>query len=260
MDAMVHRAISFANKDVRDFALEDAAAFLTNTWKLLPESNLSLRSKSFYIGEYRIALGKMLGFFEHLDADTIFHSWKGEPDPETLRAMREAARLNLETAKSYLKAKLLASGVIEALAAVSGGDAPLALFMGDLPVDGLERENLVTFLPPAATPSWIESSDPVYRLLRDGRMNESSFDLKNSPFALYLLNRLEPGRLTERMTAVEAFFSCSLSASDFLRGFEDGLLRELVKACAAMVNTRVERLSAWLEGKATEETQARSCG
>ncbi|MEI6875441.1 MAG: hypothetical protein WCL50_09980, partial [Spirochaetota bacterium] len=95
----VSRAIAFANHDVRDFALEDPGEFLSNTWRLLPESNASLRRKgSFSIREYRIALQKMLGFFKSLSPDFIFHQFEDRPASEALAAMRERAKRNLDLA------------------------------------------------------------------------------------------------------------------------------------------------------------------
>ena len=39
----VHRAVELANRDVGNFAHEEVAWFLDNTWNMLPESNLPLR-------------------------------------------------------------------------------------------------------------------------------------------------------------------------------------------------------------------------
>jgi len=251
IEAMVHRAVAFANEDVKDFAMADPGLFLSNTWKLLPESNAPLRYKgAFHVREYRVALGKMLGFFHSLHPDRIYRAYRGVPDPAALERLREAARRNLELADSYLRAKLLAVGLIEAVAEVSGGDAPMALFMGDLPKDSGDTESLVSFLPAVSIPPWIRADDPVYRLLKDGRLSESPFDLKNSPLALYLHDRLPPEAWQADMGASEDYFTGKLPAEGFLMGFDSGLLRDFLSACSRMVPTRKAVLESWLKAHA----------
>jgi len=250
VEAAVHRAIAFANVDVKDFAVSDSGLFLSNTWKLLPESNAPLRRRgSFSIREYRVALGKMLGFFRSLRPGSIYHSYRGIPDDMEMLRLEEASRRNLEYAQTYLQAKLLATGLLEATAGVSGGDAPMALFMGDLPQgegEG-EGETLTSFLPDLPTPSWISATNSVYRLLKDGRLSESSFDLKNSPLALYLYHRLPPHAWGERTKGAEAFFAGSVSAEEYLMGFDPSFRTEFLGACMRMVPTRRAALESWIE-------------
>jgi hypothetical protein len=248
--ALVGRAIAFANRDVQDFALPDAGQFLSNTWKLLPESNAPLRRKgAFSIREYRGALEKMLGFFRMLVPKNVFHSFRGTPDADAMALMEAGARRNLQYAQVYLQAKLLAVGVLEAIAEISGGDAPMALFMGDVPNEGDEMETLETYLPNTPTPPWIDSTNAVFRLLKDGRLDESTFDLKNSPLALYFYRRLKPGEWAERSASAEDFFGGKLGAAEYLEGFEPSVRRELVEACISMAPTRREPLESWLRSK-----------
>jgi len=243
--AMVHRAIDFGNRDVQDFALDDPGGFLANTWKLLPESNASLRSKgTFSVREYRRALQKMLGFFRSLDPDSIAHSYRGSPDEATMRRLSETTRRNLGYAQTYMRAKLLAVALVESVAELSGGDAPMALFMGDVPHDGSEYEGLMEYLPQLPAPPWLDTGNAVYRLLRDGRLDESSFDLKNSPLALYLYHRLKPSNWGAQSRASEAYFEGRLDALGFLHGFETGFLTDFLRALAAMVPTRRAALAA----------------
>jgi hypothetical protein len=248
--AMVHRAIAFGNKDVRDFSVDDPGQFLTNTWKLLPESNAALRSKgTFSIREYRVALEKMQGFFRSLAPETVYHSYRGLPVSEESARLEEAARRNIAYALAYMRAKLLAVGLLEAVALVSGGDAPMAMFMGDLPADGSEQESLINYLPKVDAPPWLDTSNSVYRLLKDGRLDESSFDLKNSPFALYLYHRLEPSVWGARSKEAEKFFVGSITAAEFLSKFETTFLGEIFGACASMLPTRRATLEDWLQAR-----------
>ncbi|HRY55444.1 MAG TPA: hypothetical protein P5133_07415 [Spirochaetia bacterium] len=247
--SMVARAIAFANEDVKDFALPDPGLFLSNTWKLLPESNAALRHRgSFSIVEYRVALQKMRGFFRSLAPDRVYHSYDGRPDEGEMARLAEATKRNLDFAQTYMMAKLLAVALLEATAQVSGGDAPMALFMGDLPAEGESLESLSSFLPEIPVPAWLSTENPVYRLLKDGRLDESAFDLKNSPLALYLYHRLHPAAWGERARTAEDFFAGRLSPSAYLEGFEPAFLDEFLGACARMLPTRAGRIGAWLEG------------
>ena len=252
IDRIVTRSADFGNVDVRDFSLADAGLFLNNTWKLLPESNAGLRRRgSFSIAEYRAALQKMRAFFLSLDPASVYHSYKDHPDEARMLKLAKATRRNLALADTYLRAKLLATALLEAAAMVSGGDAPVALFMGDIPAAGAEAETLLGKLPPSATPPWLDANNEVYRLLRDGRLEESSFDLRNSPLALYLYDRLEPREWAARSHDSEAFFGGSMEAGDFLARFPRALLADFVTGCAAMVPTRKKELDAWLAGCAS---------
>ncbi len=246
--AVIRRSVAFGNADVRDFALADPGLFLDNTWKLLPESNASLRHRgAFSIREYRLALGKMQGFFTGLDAASIYHSYDGIPDAAAMEALASASRRNIALASTYLKAKLLAVGVLEAAAEISGGDAPMALFMGDIAADGGSMETLASHLADPGAPAWIDPGNPLYRLLRDGRLDGSSFDLRNSPLALYFYDTLEPRAWAARVESAYGFFSGSIEASAFLEGFRSDIRKVILGACVLMVPTRKAFFEDWLK-------------
>ncbi len=235
---MVVRAMAFANVDVQDFADDDPAHFLSNTWKLLPESNAPLRNPgAFSIKEYRIALQKMLGFFRFLKPGNIYHSFRGVPDAAAMRTLETKASVNLLLAENYLKAKILAIGLLEAISSVTGGDVPVALFMGDIPSDGNDPESLADFLEIPAPPK-AAGVDNLYLLLKDGRLGESSFDLRNSPLALYLYMRFLPEKWERLTKEAEAYFSDGLDGEEFLERFGGAVLAEVFTACSKMVPTR----------------------
>ena len=214
---MVIRAIGFANKDVKDFALNDPARFLNNTWKLLPESNAALRQTGTYsIREYRNALSKQLKFFLSLVPQHVFHQYRGIPVEPAFQKMVQGAERNLQIAEAYLQAKLLAIGLLEAISQISGGDAPVALFMGDLPGSGEVSDKLEDFLPPHPLPTWIDPHAPVYRLLKVGRRDEPNFDLTHSPLALFIYHRLEPAVWHKLVQQLKRYFSGELTNEEVL--------------------------------------------
>src|SRR5262245_35911886 len=90
LETCVKRAVRLGNRDVENFADNDASRFLDNTWKLLPESNPALHLPMVYtVRDYRIALLKMESFLAWLPADRVFHSWNDETGP-AIQARRGA--------------------------------------------------------------------------------------------------------------------------------------------------------------------------
>lgn len=244
---MVKRAIAFANADVRDFALSDAGRFLNNTWKLLPELNSSLRlAGTFTIFEYRLALGKMLGFFRSLLPENIFHDYRGYPDLKAFRKLIEGARRNLAVAEAYMQAKIMAITLLEAIAMVSGGDAPVALFMGDLPDQDDKADSLDLYLPKIETPTWMDTRSALYHLLKTGRMDTSAFDLKNSPLAFHLYCRLPPEAWLRLETRSAEFCSSTIDAETYLLAWPAEVRNDVIRACRQMVQTRRDEFDAWM--------------
>jgi len=197
----------------------------------------------------------MLNFFRSLDPERIFHSYRGKPSEEELWNLQEIARTNLTLSIQYLRAKLLAVSILEALALLSGGDAPMALFMGDLNASQTDSECLIRFLPTLPFPPWLQEEHPVVRLLRDGRLEESSFDLRNSPFALWLYKGLRPEEWGRLAVGMERFFKGELTAESFLSLFPGSLngqtigpLADIVNATIRMAPTRAAFLQALLKG------------
>src|SRR5258706_1301236 len=186
-------AVAFANKDIANFAEADPGRFLDNTWKLLPETNAALRLPDVYsIGTYRQALQKMEVFLVGLDPDAVFNQYRGIPSDEDYHQMARFARNNIVIAREYLKLKILATAILEALARATGGDAPLSLFMGDVPREGVSIKRLEYFLPDVDEPYWVDHNSTIYYLLEAGRSSDTSFDMKNSPLAPFVCQAMWP--------------------------------------------------------------------
>ncbi|HUJ75908.1 MAG TPA: hypothetical protein VL359_13685, partial [bacterium] len=181
----VQQAATFANGDVANFADREVTRFLDNTWKLLPETNPSLRFQGVYsVKSYRTALQKMEGFLRALDPGTIFARYEGVPSDKEYALKRRRAERNVITARSYLGIKLLTAAILEALADISGGDAPVSLFMGDIGAT-IRGSRLEDYLP--APPKAAGAVDmTLHDLLAYGRASASSFDLQNSPLSLFI--------------------------------------------------------------------------
>jgi len=147
----------------------------------------------------------------------------------------------------YFEAKILATGLLDAMASLSGGDVPVALFMGELPTEGMDGEHFIDFLPGVPAPDWLDEEDAVYRLLKDGRLDESSFDLRNSPLAMHLYLRLGPGLWKACCKTAINYVSGTIDAKAFLAELPKELIRDLLDASAHMVPTRRRILEGMIE-------------
>jgi hypothetical protein len=247
IDHTVQSAVTFANKDVRNFAEDDVGRFLDNTWKLLPETNPSLRMTGLYsIANYRIALQKMEGFLCFLNPDNIFSRYKGAPPDDEYEATVKVAHRNVEVARDYLGIKLLTAAVLEALAALTGGDAPVSLFMGD--IGASEKGGAISDHLPAVPSAGSEVKNKVlYDLLAFGRASASSFDLQNSPLSLFIYTMLGDDGYSQMLGAAKKMFEGEVDAKDFLKAFPSDLVESVARACGEMAFTRKEALLKVLE-------------
>jgi hypothetical protein len=232
VEAAVSRAVQIANDDVANFAYEDTADFLSNTWDLLPEANPTLRLPAYTIGEYRAAMARMAGFLGALAPERVFRTFQGSPQADELEDLRDRARRNLSRASRYLRQKLLGARLLEALAKATGGDAPVSLFTGDLPSAGTLR--LEQLLPRPTSLVVPDVAEDVLRLLVEGRRREAAFDLRNSPVAAFLYARLGDAA-SDRVLAIT-------EDDALLEALPQALVAEVAGACARLAVTRRREL------------------
>jgi hypothetical protein len=245
LDEAVRRAVRVGNRDVENFADNDPAGFLDNTWKLLPESNPALHSPMAYtVRDYRVALLKMETFLAWLPADRVFHSWNDEPRPE-IHARRVArAAGNLELAVRYLRAKLYSISLVEALAEATGGDVPLDYFMGGSKAHHAEMRRIVQFLP---RPAPVRDPDALHRLLAEGRASESSFDTGPSPLAAFLHAAVGEPEIMKGVELAKRWWGGAGDARAFLAAQPAAPVAAIARAAANIMDTRRDRLFALAE-------------
>lgn len=244
---MVRRATRLSNNDVGNFADPDPARFLDNTWKLLPETNPALHAPTTYsLRDYRVALMKMEGFLSTLPAERVFHTWGGEPSTEEHQRRIAAAARNIDIAVRYMRCKLYASSVLEALASESGGDAPVPYFTGGSEALGAARgakiKRLEQFMP-APRPQREELLDPTLRrLLQGGRLTTSSFDISPSPVADFLYVTLGEPALMRGVSDARQMWNASLSPRGFLSLQPREPILAVARAATEMAPTRAGAL------------------
>ncbi len=251
IEGAVKSAVTVANRDVVNFGEEDVALFLDNTWKLLPESNPSLRMKGSYtIHNYVLALKKMEAFLYFLDPSTVFSSYKGTPPEEESQRMTELAERNIKMARKYLGIKLLASAVLSSLAEISGGDAPMVLFMGDMKNDS-SNSRISDFLPKVKDNVSDSLDQELYELLAFGRANASSFDLQNSPLSLFIYRQIGTDGLNEYLSHAKNMLEKNITNRGFLLLLPRQMIKDIVVAAMEMAFTRKNILNAFLQELST---------
>jgi hypothetical protein len=219
LQEIVRRSVRLANRDVVNFAYPNSADFLDNTWNLLPETNHDLKNANSYtVHGYRESLQTMERFMQMLKPETVFQQFAGEPAPEPYRLLISRTHKNLEVARLYLGSKMISIAVIEALSRRISPSIPLATMMGELPLMGRSVAQLENFLPhvvmriPPTTPLEWEVLD----LLEKGRSQSSSYDIKNSPVATFLIKSIGFAEALRLLKHAKEFFAGTLDSEAFL--------------------------------------------
>ena len=250
IDRYLRRAVRLANKDVENFSMKDPGQFLNQTWRILPEMNSRLNTPGIYsVREYRIALYKMEGFLSHLQAGTIFDNFLGEPGEVICQQMTRRAENNIRLALIYLRLKLYATAMLEALAVETGGDIPMVYFTGDKEEFLSEARKTQAFRTarrlsqPRRGRSDPPDHDPaVSRLLARSGSYGASYDSRSSPLSSYLYSHLGTNRILKGCEQARSMFSGRISSDEFLRAQEPSIVRDVAQACALLAPTRRAQL------------------
>ncbi len=243
--ALVRRAVRLSNRDVENFASEQATHFLDNTWNLIPETNHDLRRASHYTAKgYRVSLQKMEGFLNFLKAEVVFRQYGSEPSDEHFSLLLSRARRNLEIARLYLGMKLTSIAVLEALSLRIGREVSVSMMMGERPLEGQPSAGLESFLPPVEQPvaSVGEVEEAVLTILEQGRTVASDYDVRNSPIATFMTKSVGFSVMRQLLVMARAFFKGEVSAEDFLASAPKTLIDSLVDAFVRLSDVRRESL------------------
>ncbi|MFZ9736802.1 MAG: hypothetical protein ACO3EZ_02220 [Prochlorotrichaceae cyanobacterium] len=216
----VKRAVRLANRDVKNFADVEASYFLDNTWKLLPETNPPLRNPEAYTPhQYRCALQKMVGFMDFLAPTLVFRQFQGEPSPQDYEGMLDRAAKNMDVARLYLKAKLVALAFVEALNEPEQDETPLVNLVGHCQKPAPDTSPTAFS---ASRQSQIQAE--VMQLLEFGRNQETAFDIRHSPLAALLARTYGFTAMSEWFDSSQEFFAQNLSAEAFLALHDSGVV------------------------------------
>jgi hypothetical protein len=244
MRAVVKRSVRVANRDIGNFASPSSAHFLDNTWNLLPETNHELtRINAYTVQGYRLSLQKMEGFMNFLSPELIFRQYDNEPPPATYRHLLRATDHNLQVARLYLGAKLVAIALIEALAMRLGKEVPLSTMMGELPQGQEPSLGLEQFLPPA--PNYQPRSSleaEVLALLEKGRTADAGYDVRHSPVATYLVKCLGFETMGHLLTKAKQFFRQEITGEAWLAEIDQSVRSAVLHATLKLFDARRNHL------------------
>jgi len=243
IEKTIKTAVVFSNKDIGNFSESEPARFLDNTWKLLPETNAALRDRDAYsIRAYRIALQKMWGFMMFVKPELVFNQYHGVPTDDEFQEMLERAAENILIARVYLRVRLVAIAILEALAQVSGGDTPLSIFMGDLSDQAGNSPRIEDFLPELPTPPWVDQAPVIRDLLEVGRASESNFDTRNSRLSLFVFKSLTPEAMEKGLEISQDYFKGNIKPEEYLEKMDKPTVSAIARASASMVLLRRDKL------------------
>jgi hypothetical protein len=253
---VVNRALQFANLDVSNFACEDSAVFLDNTWKLLPENNPHLTlNKVYTIKSYRAALEKMEIFFNRVDVSVIFHRYRNEPALEVYDGLQAQAIRNVLLAKAYLSGRLLATGILEALCQVTGGDAPVVMIMGNNSRGNVETKYEFNDLINRISVKMAKDTDPqVLALLEYEADLVSILDFRKTPLGAFVYKSVGHAKMLEYLQVAKEYFSGRMTAERFLESIDSYVVSSIAGVCAEMISTRRNRFISWTKPRAKKRS------
>ncbi len=242
---IVKRAVRLSNRDVKNFASPNSSLFLNNTWNLIPETNHDLKnSNSYSVHGYRVSMQKMESFMNFLSPEIVFRRYRDEPDQKNYYKLLAQTNHNLEVSRLYLGTKLTSIAILEALSLRIGRDISLSTMMGELPsdnpVDGLEQ-----FLPQIEVPH--QPSTPieaeVLELLDKGRSVDSSYDVRNSPVATFMVKSLGFPEMQRMLRLSKEFFKGNLPREELIASCDPHVMSMIKSAVLQLFDSRKVSLS-----------------
>lgn len=214
----MHRAVALANRDVSGFALQDPTVFLAHTWRLLPELNPALRSPQRYsVQDYRKAIVHMEQFLLALDPDTVFQQFRHFPDDATYQSWQRRARHNVSVARLYLRTKIVAIALLEALSpyrSEAGAQMPLADWIRPQQGESPWEESFGQWS--ISHPMTNIAQCHALQVAEAGRDGNCSFDLSQSPLSAFLIRTLGFERIEQLRRQANDLFEQRLPPEQFL--------------------------------------------
>lgn len=187
MRAQVRRAVRIANRDVRSFGEDDLVALLDDTWALMYESSIELRSaEGTSFTRYRQTLQRMTRFLGSLSAPVIFRRFDEEPEAARFEALAHRTSRNLAMIAAIMNRKLLAASLLEAAA-----DSATAAFRA-------QRHPLAG---KGSNGSRIEPA--MQTVLGAGRDAPIEFDIRQSPLAHAIADAMNSAEIEQSLYEVD---------------------------------------------------------
>ncbi len=243
---IVKRTVRLSNRDVQNFASPSTSRFLNNTWNLIPETNHDLKNvNSYSVHGYRVSMQKMEGFMNFLSPEMVFRRYRDEPTEKTYYKLLAQTKQNLEVSRLYLGIKLTSIAILEALSFRVGRDISLSTMMGELPLEDTHVLGLEQLLPEVIAPhkpsSPIEAE--VLDLLDKGRTVDSSYDVKNSPVATFMVKSIGFAEMQRMLTLSKEFFKGNLTSEELIASCDPHVISMIKGAVLQLFDSRKAALS-----------------
>lgn len=179
---LVHHAIQIANHDIGSFAHSDPSIFFLHTWQLIAEGHRILQQPAIYsLTDYLDRLIERRKFLEGINISRLFSSKDNVPNQAMMATMKANAARNIDLAVRFFSAKIYTISLIKAAALLTGGDLPVALFMGSLEKENIPERLLSVYFPPTQT-NEKHFTDPMLDILLSYGLREPvTFDTQRSP-------------------------------------------------------------------------------
>ena len=242
---IVERCVRLCNRDVENFASQNPAHFLDNTWNLIPETNHDLmRVNTYTANGYRISLQKMEGFLSFLKADIVFRQYQNEPSKSHFDELILMASRNLEIARLYLGMKLTSIAFLEAISMRIGKTVSVAMLMGEIPSDNQVTLGLEQYLPEITYPTYpdVPLEREVLSLLELGRTVNSEYDVKNSPVATFMVKTVGFDEMRKLLSLSRQFFKGEITSENLIEGFPKALADKITESIGKLFDQRKSAL------------------
>lgn len=241
IEETIKQSVRIANRDVSNFALDNTADFLDNTWNLLPETNHSVSNPHCYtVKDYRLAIQKMEQFLYSLQPELIFLQFHSEPPQQIYTELVAKAKKNLAIAKSYLTSELIAITLMEAISLRLGNNVTLVTMIGDYCSGDNTNTNLDQLLNLHKYNYYQSKSlleEAVLKIFKKDKHDFYNLNINKTQIPTFLLYNLGLDKIINLRGKAIDFANKKISAEDFIACFNPDLIATIIEALAQLFNS-----------------------
>ena len=243
IDKIIYYSTELANKDVDNFSEVLVENFIENTWNILPESSPAMRyPNTLKIKDFRKALEGMEGFLSGLKPELVFSSYKNYPTEDQMEDLLDKTKNNISVAVRYLRIRIYAISILDAIAEASGGDTSLSLFMGDMMNAG-DQVSLEDYLPLEGEFKNSRDLDPlILNFLTVGYRGHLKYEMNSCLYTSVVYRVLGEEKILKYFVLAKEYFNGRLTAEDFLKQQDSFLVSSIIQSLLELATTREKAL------------------
>ena len=157
-------------------------------------------------------------------------------------SLLERTNSNVGVAIRYLRIRIFAIAILEAIAELTGGDTSLSLFLGDMS-NQRGTVSLDDFLPLEDELQNKKNLDPlILRFLSMGHRGHLKYEMNSCLYTSIVYRVTGEERIQKDFFLVKDYFQNDLSAKDFLKNQDKFLMSSLIDSLLELVSTREDKL------------------